>query len=106
FSLLLVLKTTTFQLRRLCVEIADIVIFRRSPLLSAKGFSTGKNAADRWIRPLLKGELVMITPGASSATNHPLRPCITPAAETSIAALAEKCSGVRSVRSKVKICAG
>src|ERR1019366_3073565 len=90
FSLLLVLKTTTFQLRRFCVEIADIVISRRSPLLSAKGFSTGKNTADRWIRLLLKGELVMITPGA----------------ETSIAAFAEKRSGVRSVRSKVNIRAG
>ncbi len=46
---------------------AAIVISRRSPLLSAKGFSTGKNAAGRWIRPLLKGELVIVTPGASSA---------------------------------------
>src|SRR5208282_1463108 len=102
----LVLKTTTFQLRRFWVVIADIVISRRSPLLSAKGFSTGRNAADRWIRLLLKGELVMITPGASSATNHPARPCITPAAETSIAASVLKRSGASSVRSKLNICAG
>ncbi len=32
------------------------------------------------MRPLLKGELVMTIPGANSAANHPLSPCITPAA--------------------------
>ena len=59
----------------------------------------GRNACGRLIRRSDSGELVIHTSSASSHSNQPARPCITPSRSMRSSAVQEKKSGLSAYKS-------